>query len=65
MCWKCGKKYWGLLILVLGVIMLLRDLGKITLPNISDWTVIFLIVGLAVFTSSMCKCECTTDKKKR
>ncbi|MBU0536201.1 MAG: hypothetical protein KJ922_01295 [Nanoarchaeota archaeon] len=62
MCWKCGKMWWGVLVLILGVLLLLRDIGIWTFWGIQPWTLIFLLFGLGASSTSICKCE--TKKKK-
>ncbi len=45
-------KFFGWLVLVVGVLYLLQDLKLISFWNINWWTVAFLVVGFG----GMCKC---------
>ena len=65
MCWNCGKKWWGLLVLVLGILLLLRDLGVWAFWNIDAWTLVFLVIGFGVTTTSMCMCQEKMEGKRK
>jgi len=56
MCNRC-KLLSGLLLLVLGVLFLLRDLGVWDFWNIQWWTALILLMGLAHFGTKFCP-EC-------
>ena len=56
-CAKCGK-VMGWLFLLVGVGLLLQDLGQWAFWNISGWTAIFLILGVCGLAKSTCKDCC-------
>ncbi|NQU78802.1 hypothetical protein HQ545_03445 [Candidatus Woesearchaeota archaeon] len=60
-CEKC-MKIGGIIILVLGVLFLLRDVGVWNFWNIQWWTVVFLFFGLTHIGHSFCP-ECKKVKK--
>ncbi len=62
MCDKC-KKMMGVLLLVLGIVFLLVDLGKITFWGINWWTALILLMGLAKLCTSCCPMCQAADKK--
>jgi len=45
-CAPGGSKCWGWLILIVGVLLLLRDLGQWDFWGVNWWTLAFLAVGL-------------------
>ncbi|MFO8016390.1 MAG: hypothetical protein R6U32_04770 [Candidatus Woesearchaeota archaeon] len=47
-----GKAVWGGIVLVLGILLLLKDTGVWDFWNITPWTLVFLVVGLAVLLKS-------------
>ena len=53
-CQKCAKMC-GVLVFVAGLLLLSRDLGIWEFWNLSPWTLVFLLVGLAKLGSSGCK----------
>jgi len=55
---------WGLLILILGVILLLRDLNVWAFWDIQPWTLVFLTIGLAMVMTGICKCHEAPKRKK-
>lgn len=65
MCMHCAGKYWGLLVLVLGIALLLQDLGKWAFWNISPWTLVFLLAGIGMVTTAACGCCVPKKGKKR
>jgi hypothetical protein len=49
-------KYFGIALVVLGVLFLLRDLDIWSFWNISWWTALFLLVGIkGIIHTFMCK----------
>ncbi|MBS3102595.1 hypothetical protein J4458_04040 [Candidatus Woesearchaeota archaeon] len=52
-CKKCTSMC-GVLLLALGVVFLLRDVGIWDFWNIQGWTALFLLVGVAALGSSKC-----------
>lgn len=49
----CCDKSWGWVILIVGILYLLQDMGTISFWNFNWWTVVFVIWGLmAVFGDS-------------
>ena len=55
----------GALFLVLGVLFLLQDLGKWDFWNISWYTAVLIVVGVAHVASSKCAdCEAVRKGKK-
>ena len=63
LCDKCGKLA-GVLVLALGIIFLLKDLGIWNFWNIQWWTALLLLGGLSMVTSKCCP-ECRIDAKRR
>ena len=61
-CGKCSKVTAFLLVLV-GVLFLLVDLGVWKFWNLQWWTVLFLIIGVTHLGMSMCK-DCKDMRKK-
>lgn len=61
MCMKC-KAVLGIVVLLVGLLLALQDLGKISLWGIQPWTILFLLVGLAMICKGICKCK--EGKKK-
>ncbi len=53
MCVKCGG-ITGWLFLIVGLIMLLQDFGVWSWWTIQPWTVLFLIIGLAMWGHGHC-----------
>ena len=52
-CASCGKTLaW--VVLIVGVLLLLQDLGYLVLWGISPWTVVFVLVGLKMVKKSSC-----------
>jgi len=45
-CAPGGGKCMGWLLLIVGVLLLLRDLGQWDFWNLQGWTLLFLILGL-------------------
>jgi len=54
-CCCCGGKghFWGLALLIAGVLFLARDLGYIA--GISFWTILLLVLGVFMVLSGKCK----------
>ncbi len=61
-CNKC-KSLCGLIILVLGIIFLLGDLGIWSFWGINWWTAVFLVVGACKLCTTKCP-ECQKACKK-
>ncbi|MBI3032342.1 hypothetical protein HYY69_02610 [Candidatus Woesearchaeota archaeon] len=59
-CAKCCK-LGAVLVVVLGVLFLLVDLGKWDFWGINWWTALFLVCGVVCFGKSCCK-ECQSCK---
>ncbi|MFH1455864.1 MAG: hypothetical protein ABIF40_02855 [archaeon] len=63
---KGHKWAFGLLILALGVLFLLVDLGIWTFWGINWWTAIFLLMGLTAVSHGCCKeCKDMCKPKKK
>ena len=60
MCDKCVK-LWGVIILILGILFLLVDVGTWDFWGISWWTALFVIMGLG----HLCSSGCAACKKMR
>lgn len=58
MCGKCSK-FCGYLLVALGIIFLLKDLGKWDFWGINWWTALIILAGVAHFGKSMCG-DCQT-----
>lgn len=56
MCRKC-KKMSATLVLIVGVLLLLKDLNVIGLAGIQPWTFVFLLFGLIGCAKGCCS-EC-------
>lgn len=58
----------GWLVLLVGILFLLRDLGGWDFWGITAWTAIFVIVGLTMICSSGCSacqgCSCSCEPTK-
>jgi len=63
MCGKCGKLF-AFLIVLAGVLFLLQDLAVWSFWNLSWYTVVFILFGLAHFCMGYCPECCETKKKK-
>jgi len=63
MCDKCTKMS-GALILVVGVLFLLRDLGIWNFWDVQWWTALFLLFGLGKLCGAGCP-ECKSMCKKK
>jgi len=62
-CEKC-KKLGGVLLLILGVLFLLRDVGVWNFWNIQWWTAAFLLLGLGTWGATCCPmCKAAAKKK--
>ena len=61
MCKKCGKLF-SLLVLVLGVLFLLQDLGQWNFWGVSWYTALFLLLGISHLGTGYCK-DCQAKKK--
>ena len=61
MCKKCSVM-GGVLLLVLGLLFLLVDLGVWDFWNISWWSALFLLMGLVHIGKSSCGMCCSMDK---
>ncbi|MCP3682578.1 MAG: hypothetical protein GY861_07810 [bacterium] len=59
------KKLTALVILLVGVLFLLKDLGVWDFWQINGWTVIFLVVGFAMLTHPHGNCCVPGSKKKK
>ena len=65
MCGKCSK-ITALLILLAGVAFLLVDLGVWKFWNLQWWSVLFTMLGLTAFGSSICgDCQAMREMKKK
>ena len=63
-CKKC-MVVCGAIFLVLGVLFLLRDLGKWDFWNIQWWTALFIAMGVGHLASSKCpECEVARSGRK-
>ena len=63
-CKKCNMMN-GLLLLVVGILFLLKDLGQWTFWNISWWTIVFLLMGVGGLCMNSCKdCQAVMYGKK-
>ncbi|MFC1753885.1 hypothetical protein ACFL96_10940 [Thermoproteota archaeon] len=62
-CEKCGKLA-GILVLIVGIIYLLVDLGVWAFWGISLWTVLVILAGLALLGHHCCD-SCKVSKKKK
>ncbi len=63
-CGKCGK-LGGVLLLALGVVFLLKDLGVWNFWGISWWTIVFIFAGFAMIGCGSCpECQacCAPEK---
>jgi len=45
-CCHCANSTWAIVILIIGILYLLQDLGTITFWTFSWWTVVFILCGL-------------------
>ncbi|MFC1723807.1 hypothetical protein ACFL0V_06720 [Nanoarchaeota archaeon] len=68
-CTKCGKGMAAVLLL-LGILFILRDLGVWNFFNIQWWTALFLVAGFAMLGMHCCPecremCETKHGKKKK
>jgi len=61
MCKKCGNGT-GVLIVLVGILYLLSDLGYIAWWTLNWWTIFFLIWGLKMWGMTNCKECCPTSK---
>jgi|GEM_PF-4769587 len=64
---KCTK-FWGILLLLIGIGYLFVDLGWWSFWGIGPMTMVFLFAGLWIAGCSMCKCgescgTCCTEEK--
>ena len=58
------KKYFGVALLVLGVLFLLQDLGKWDFWGLSWYTALFLLVGIKVVVHALtCNGDCCGSSK--
>ena len=57
----CEKVHCGAIVLILGILLLLKDLEVWDFWGISAWTLVFLIVGLCI----ICKAKCCKPAKKK
>jgi membrane-bound ClpP family serine protease len=64
MCCKKCMGFFGMFVLIVGVLFLLRDLNVWHFWNIQGWTVVFLLAGLLMFFSSGCH-ECNVECKTK
>lgn len=63
MCEKCSKMS-GVLLVVIGVLFLLQDVGIWNFWNLNWYTLAFLIGGLTFVGAASCdKCQATHKKK--
>ena len=63
-CKKCKAITLGL-ILALGVLFLIKDLGIWNFWNINWWTALFLVIGITHIAKGKCKdCQAEMGKKK-
>jgi len=62
-CTKC-RGIGGILFLIFGIILLLKDLNVWNFWGINWWTVLFVLLGLGMLATSGCK-ECNTEMKKK
>ena len=63
MCCKC-RTMSGVLFLVFGIILLLKDLNVWHFWGINWWTVLFILAGIGMLGTSGCK-ECNPEVKKK
>jgi len=59
-CDKCSK-FCGVIVLVLGALFLLVDLGMWDFWGIKWWTVLFLLLGIGMLGKGTCE-DCKTKK---
>ncbi|MCX8147224.1 MAG: hypothetical protein N3D84_02035 [Candidatus Woesearchaeota archaeon] len=64
-CVKCCKIGWGVVVLIAGLLLLLKDIGIWAFWNITPWTIVFVLVGLAMVCKGLCKCKECSEKKKK
>ncbi|MCX6707223.1 MAG: hypothetical protein NT001_03720 [Candidatus Woesearchaeota archaeon] len=57
---KC-KLVLGIVVLLIGLLMLLQNLGMMSAWTVQPWTIIFLLAGIAMISKGTCKCK---DGKK-
>jgi|TARA_B100001971_G_C18226050_1_gene560476 hypothetical protein len=62
-CEKCSK-ICGYLVLALGILFLLQDMGKWAFFGISWYTALFLLIGVGKLGSGSCK-GCQAEAKKK
>jgi membrane-bound ClpP family serine protease len=64
MCCKKCMGFFGIIILIIGILFLLRDLNVWNFWNIQGWTMVFLLIGLLMFFTSGCpECQCCKMEK--
>ena len=61
MCNKC-MKIGGAIFLVLGIVFIMKDMGKWDFWGINWWSAVLLVYGLVHIASSMCK-DCEAVRK--
>jgi hypothetical protein len=52
-CPMCTSPCCGIVLLVLGVLLLLQNIGTITWFIVSPWTLVFLIAGVYILRHSV------------
>lgn len=50
---NCWCTFWGITLLIVGVLFLLEDLGQITLYGLSWWSAAFILIGLMKITKGL------------
>lgn len=58
----CGKAGCGVIVLILGILLLLKDVTSWDFWGITPWTLVFLIVGVCMLCRNVCK---PAKKKKK
>jgi len=59
----CKHQAW--ILLIVGILYLLQDLGSITFWNVSWYTVVFVLWGLSGVLGQCCEGECSIPKGKK
>lgn len=59
-----GKGCCGAIVLILGILLLIKDVTAWEFWGITPWTLVFLLVGLCVVCRGVCKAPAKKGKKK-